>query len=185
MAVGKKLMTVEEFERFADAPENADRRFELIDGEIVELSPTELHGLIVVIISSGIFVYLQQNPIGRVTVETRHRMPDDRHNARIPDVSFTSNERLLALVEKGSVPQMPDLAVEVKSPDDSLKGLREKAAYYLANGSRMVWLVQPEKRLIDVYVQDGDIQVLTERDTLEGGDVLPGFSLAVRAVFPQ
>jgi Uma2 family endonuclease len=85
-------------------------------------------------------------------------------------------------VKKGSVPEMPDLAVEVKSPDDSLKLLRDKAHYYLANGTRLVWLVIPEKRLVEVYTPD-DEQILTEEDTLSGEDVLPGFTLPVRDIF--
>lgn len=76
---------------------------------------------------------------------------------------------------------MPDLAVEVKSPDDSLRALRDKARYYLANGCRLVWLVLPDKQIIEVYTADK--QPLTEADTLTGGEVLPGFALPVRQVF--
>ncbi len=61
--------------------------------------------------------------------------------------------------------------------------MREKAAYYIANGSRMVWLLYPEKRLIEIFQPAADIQILTEADTLNGGDVLPGFMLPVRDAF--
>ena len=77
---------------------------------------------------------------------------------------------------------MPDLAVEVKSPDDSLSKLREKAAYYLANGTLLAWLVYPKKRLVIVLTPDSE-EILTEDDTLDGGDVLPGFTLPVRDIF--
>lgn len=183
MTIEKQRMTVEAFERFADAPENADRRFELIDGEIIEMSPSELHGQIASILSGELYIYLKAHPSGRLTIEPRHRIPHDHHNARIPDVAYTSAERSLPIVKRDSVPQMPDLAVEIQSPDDSLKGLRAKAAYYLANGSRMVWLVYPDKRVIERYTADGEIQMLVEGDSLDGGDVLPGFTLPVRDVF--
>ena len=183
-----RTCTLEEFEEFIALPENADRRFELIDGELVEKMPTEEHGVIVSILSGEIYVLLKQNPLGRVAVEARHRMPDDRRNSRIPDISFTSTERLLPITRKGAVPQMPDLAIEIKSPDDSVTLLRAKAAYYLANGARMVWLIFPEQRLVEVYRPDADVLLLVDNelrhDVLEGGDVLPGFTLALQNIFP-
>jgi Uma2 family endonuclease len=175
-----RLYTVDEFERIADSPESQDRLLELINGEIVEKAPTEKHGLVVGNIYGPLWTFVKQRRSGRVVMEVRHRMPDDQHNARIPDISFTAGNR--PVVDKGSVPQMPDLAVEVKSPRDSLRRLREKARYYLANGARLVWLVIPEKRLIEVYAPD-DEQILTEDDVLTDGAVLPGFTLAVRDVF--
>jgi Uma2 family endonuclease len=124
--------------------------------------------------------FVTPRKLGRVVMEVRHLAPDDERNARIPDISFSSAKR--PIVEKGSVPQMPDLAVEVKSPDDTIRGMREKARYYLAHGTRLVWLVIPEKWLIEVYAPD-DEQVLDENDTLTGREVLPDFTLPVRDVF--
>jgi Uma2 family endonuclease len=181
MSVQPKLYTVDEFEKFIAQPEHSERLFELINGEIVEKVPTEEHAAIAArfTIRVGSFVELRQ--LGRITVEPRHQMPHDDHNARLPDVAFTSTARALPLVKIGAVPQMPDLVIEILSPTDSLKKLREKAHYYLANGSRMVWLVLPEQCIIEVYTLD-DEYILTEADTLDGGDVLPGFTLPVRDV---
>lgn len=78
---------------------------------------------------------------------------------------------------------MPDLAVEVQSPSNTLKGMQEKAAYYLLNGTRMVWLVYTEKQLIEVLTPH-DRQLLTINDSLSGGDVLPGFMLPLKTIFP-
>ena len=78
---------------------------------------------------------------------------------------------------------MPDVAVEIKSPDDTINEMRDTAAYYLANGSRLVWLVYPNYRLIEVYRPDTDVEILGEEEILTGGDVLPGFELSVREVF--
>ena len=77
---------------------------------------------------------------------------------------------------------MPDLAVEIKSPDDTYKGMREKARYYLSKGTVLVWLVFPEKQLVEAYTLT-DEQIFNVNDTLSGGDVLPNFSLAVSQVF--
>ena len=180
-----KTYTVEEFERFLALPENADRLFELIDGEIVEKMPTEEHGLVGSNINAHLWNFNHQHKLGRVTIEPRHQTPDNRYNSRLPDVAFTSKERALPLVTKGAVQQLPDLAVEIQSPDDSLRKMRAKAAYYLANGSRLVWLVLPEKRLVEVYRADGEVDILTENDALDGGDVLPGFALPVQEIFAE
>src|SRR4051794_37723676 len=117
MAVQKTRLTVQGFDEFITLPENADGLFELINGEIVEKVPTEEHGLIAGRIYGEIYLYLKTHPIGRATVEARHRAPDDTGNDRLPDVAFTRSERALPLTKKGAVPQLPDLAVEVKSPD--------------------------------------------------------------------
>jgi len=183
MAISKRLMTVEEFEAFVELPENEDRRFELIDGEIVEKMPTEEHSLVAGKIYVPVHVFVEQHRLGRVVFETRYRVPKDTHNARVPDVAFTSKARVLPIVRQGSVPQMPDLAVEVKSPSDRETQMRRKAAYYLSNGARMVWLVFPVKRQIEVHRPDADVSILNEGDSLDGEDVLPGFTLALRDIF--
>jgi Uma2 family endonuclease len=181
MAVEKlREYTVEEFEELADSEENRERLLELIDGEIVEKVPTQEHGMVAGNIYGPLWSDVKERKSGRVVMEVRHRAADDKRNARIPDISYTSGNK--PVVKKGSVPQMPDLAVEVKSPDDSVKKMREKVRYYLANGTKLVWLVMPDKRIIEVYSADEE-HVLGENDTLSGGDVLPGFALAVRDIF--
>jgi Uma2 family endonuclease len=73
--------------------------------------------------------------------------------------------------------------MDVKTAHHTYKEMRERAAYYLANGARLVWLVYPEKRLIEVFRLDADSEFFTEGDTLDGGEVLPGFTLKVSEVF--
>jgi Uma2 family endonuclease len=180
MEARQLLYTVDEFERIADSAENRDRLLELIDGEIIEKVPTEKHGMCVGNIYGHLWNDVRIRRSGRVVMEVRYRNPEDRRNARIPDVSYTSGNE--PPVEKGSVPRMPDLAVEVKSPDDSLKTMRQKARYYLANGSKMVWLVDPQRRFVEVYTSD-DEQMLFEGDVLDGGEVLPGFQMNVSDIF--
>jgi Uma2 family endonuclease len=182
MVVERKLYTIAEFEAFIAQPENQDRLFELIDGEIFEKMPTEEHGVLGAGLAHVLLTFVKPRKLGRVAVEARHHAQNDNHNDLLPDVSFTSKERMLTLVKQGTVPQMPDLVIEIQSPGDSLKKMRAKAEYYLANGARMVWMLYPKKHLIEVWTQD-DIQILDENDTLDGGDVLPGFKLSVRDVF--
>jgi Uma2 family endonuclease len=176
-----QLVTVEEFEAFITLPENAERLFELINGEIVEKMVTQAHGVIIMNIGSEIRFYLKQNPIGRLGPEISHRAPNDAKNERLPDLSFVSGLSD-AVVTRGSVMRMPDLAVEVKSHSNTYKELLDKAQYYLANGTRMVWLVYPEKRLVEALTP-ADRQLLDATETLSGGDVLPGFTMAVKDIF--
>ena len=184
MVLQTKLYTVAEFERIAALPENRDRLFELIHGEIVEKAmPTELHGIVVGRILGELYIHLKSHPGGRIGAEIRNRMPGDEHNSRQPDISYFADDSR-PIVEKGAVPQMPDLAIEVKSPDDTYKEMREKADYYLANGTRMVWLFFTEMRTIEVRLPGGKFYTLTVNDTLDGCDVLPGFSLPVQEIFP-
>lgn len=162
--------------------QHSDRRFELIHGEIVEKVPTQIHAYIVGIIAHLIITYLQANPIGYALVEAHYSLPDDVGNHRIPDLSFVSKEKGL-LLKEGAAPYMPDLAVEVQSPGQSDRFMMDRAAYYLAHGSRMVWLVYPEKRLVEILTAN-ERYLLTEHEAIHGGDVLPGFSAAIRDVLP-
>ena len=171
--------TTQEFEDFL--VEHPDQLFELINGEIVEKMPTQLHAFIVAILTGALMNYLRQNPIGRALVEARYDLPDDKLNDRIPDLSFITHEKG-ALVRKGAALYMPDLAVEVQSPDQGDKLMTDKAAYYLAHGTPVVWLVYPEKRIVEVLMLE-DRQLLNENATLNGGDVLPDFSLPIRDIF--
>lgn len=168
-----------DFETFITLPENADRRFELINGKIIEKMPTQLHAFIVSMLSGFLFVYLRQNRIGYALVEARYSLPDDDENDRIPELSFVSKDKA-PLVKTGLAPYMPDLAVEVQSPGQTAAMLREKAAYYLANGTRLVWLIYPPKKQVEVVTVAGS-QTIT--DTLTGDDVLPGFSVEVAVLF--
>lgn len=176
-----KPVTVDEFEQFLAQPENQNRLLELINGEVIEKMPTEQHGVIALNIGSELRAYAKQHKTGRAGVEVRHRAMQDDRNSRLPNVSFRHTQE--PVVEQGSVSGMPDLAVKIKSPTDTITEMRETAAYYLANGSRLVWLVYPNYRLVEVYRRDADVEILDEDQTLSGHDVLPEFELAVRDVF--
>lgn len=179
MAIQPRL-TVEEFEKVLALPENAERLLELINGEIVEKVPTEKHGELALAFGSAIRAHVVRHKLGRVGVEIRHQLPSDKRNSRLPDISFISGKR--ASVEQGSVRQMPDLAVEIKSPDDSLDTLKDKAHYYLLNGTLLVWILDWTKKQVWVKTPD-DEYVLNEADTLDGGDVLPGFKILISDIF--
>lgn len=177
----RSLCSVTDFETFIARPEHRGRRFELRHGEIIEKMPTGEHGYIASVLNAAIFNYLTQHPIGYVLVEARFRPLGDTANDRMPDLAFSTRKEVL--VRCGPAPGMPDLAVEIKSPDDSLKSLLETAQFYLTHGARLVWLVHPDKRLVLVITAHA-MDILTETETLDGGDVLPGFQVPVTQLFP-
>lgn len=177
------MHTVDDFEAYLAS--HPDGLFELINGEIVEKVPTEEPAHIAGIISGEFYLYLKQHPElkARFGVEARFRTEDDEFNDRVPDVflRFTNAPR----VTQGSVMGLPDVAVEIKSPDDTYRGLREKADFYLENDVKMIWLVLPEKHIVEVYEAGQDIQILQSGETINGGAVLPDFSLPVDDLFVE
>ena len=185
MAVQKQTYTSGEFLDFINQPENLDRLFELIDGEIIVVSPS--YGYVSAIAMQIVFfikLYLRNNPIGYVTGEQGgYDISDD--NIFAPDVGFVSKARLAQLPRDGFIPIPPDLAVEIVSPSD-LRNRREridsKIERYLEAGV-LTWYVYPDRQEVDVYVPGQPIRTLGMEDTLDGGDVLPGFTLPVRDVF--
>jgi Uma2 family endonuclease len=176
-----------EYERFIALPENQDRRFELIDGEIVEKTmPTQEHGITGANIVGELYVWWTGNgKKGWLMIETRVKPPADDANDRIPNISYIAPERADPVRRKGSVPTIPDLVIEILSPDDSLPKTRAKMKYYMENGARLGWLVIPAKKLVEVYRADGDVIILTaaDNDVLDGETVLPAFSVALSKIF--
>lgn len=172
-----------EFETLLAAPENADRRLELIHGEIYEKMPTEVHGTIAHTLHGELYIYQKQHDRAiRVSAEARHGLPDDPDTDLIPDIAVNL-DTTRPLVERGIIPHMPDLAIEIKSPSDSYTAMREKASYYLQNGSRLVWLIYPERKVVEVYRAGEESELYTVEHVLDGGEVLPGFSLPVAQIF--
>jgi len=179
MAIEQRLMTIEDYEAFLETHEGV---FELINGEVVEKVVTQKHAKIAGIIIGELYAYLKQHPElkGHMGPEARFSPPDDDYNDRLPDVSVHLTDQ--PPVAKGAVEGMPDLAVEVKSPTDTNKLMRDKANYYLENGCHMVWLVYPDKAMVEIYHKDADIEILFADDVIHGGDVLPDFELKVETI---
>lgn len=175
-----QLLDAAEFERWMALPENQDRLWELIDGEIFEKMPTEEHGEIQIWFGGLIAQFVRERKLGRVSVEARHKMPQEQRNSRLPDISFIAGKR--PRVKQGSIPQMPDLAVEIMSPDDGLKDVRAKALYYLANGTQMVLILDPAKMLV-IRLTPDDEQILLAEDMLDCAPVLAGFTIRVKEIF--
>lgn len=110
--------------------------------------------------------------------------PEDPDRVRRPDLSFISIDRLNPDNEpEGYCDVVPDLAVEVISPNDRAYEIAEKVDEYLRAGVKLVWVVMPPNRSIEVRRIDGSCDLLTEGDELSGEDVVPGLKCAVSDIF--
>jgi Uma2 family endonuclease len=157
------------------------RIFELIDGEIVEKMPSYEPSHIAGWILTFINMYLLQQELGyTTTVDGGYRMPNG--DVLIPDVGYISKARMPEHTLR-EVPVPPDFAIEVKSPTDRKREMRRKAEKYLEYGTRLVWLVFPEEQQVEVYsLLEEDVITVGMDGVLDGKDVLPGFTLAVKDI---
>ena len=190
MAIQEKLYTIDDVWALSHRPENQNRYFYLIDGELYwAMPPGGEHGDLASELIFRLKSFAEGQDLGKFTVETGYYPPDDRHTVLGPDVAFISKARAPKPFPKNFVPAMPDLAVEIKSPTDSLKEVRRKAAVYLANGTALVWIVLPAEKGVDVCrasaVSGLNIEFIGRDGNLSGEGVLPGFKLALTLLFPD
>jgi Uma2 family endonuclease len=175
-------MTAAELERLGAAGE----RKELIDGLLREKpGMSQRHGEIEVRILSPLHVFVDANGLGRVyPSDTQFKLFRDPEIIRIPDVAFVRADRLPEESERWHIaPFAPDLVVEVVSPNDSFEDVTEEIEQYQRAGVPLIWLVQPRRRAVEVFVLGQPPRLLLEGDLLDGGDVVPGFTLPVAEIF--
>ena len=188
MEVKERVFDVDAFWRFVHLPENADKRFELINGDVIEMPrPGEEHGFIAAEIFHRVRLFDPQRKLGNPSVDAGFYSLDDRHTLLGPDFAFRRTERPAAPFNKKWTSVMPDLAVEVKSPSNTLTELRQKAAIYLRRESQLVWIIFPSSKSAEVHRRraDGEIEreIVGQDGVLSGEDVLPGFRLELSALF--
>ena len=181
MAIQNIAHTLNEFEAMISLPENADRRFEFIDGEIIEVPSNPFSSEIAIVIAAALLAFVRSKKLGRVTGEGAGYIVAGRRLS--PDVAFVAADRQDQLAREGYNPIAPDLAVEVISPTDRQPAIRRKLAIY-AEAGVVVWLVYPARRIVEVYAPDQPVEIMGMDNTLDGGEVLlRGFSLPVRDIF--
>ena len=161
-------------------------RYELVKGELIQMSPTgDEHGQVTVALTGPLHMHVKKHNLGRVyAAETGFKLESDPDTVRAPDIAFVSRERVEATgTLTGFRSGAPDLVVEVLSPSDTIGRVEAKVKQWLESGARMVWIVSPRLKTVTVYRSLSDIVTLTEKDTLDGGDVVPGFQINVADIF--
>jgi Uma2 family endonuclease len=166
--------------------DRGDRLCELVDGVLVEKAMGYSESLLAGFLIHCLWRFLDQRPLGLVAgADGMLRLT--RGLVRIPDVSFISWERLPdRVVPRAPIPQLaPDLAVEILSASNTEAEMTRKIGEYFDAGSRLVWIIDPQLRTLIVYTAPGRSITLTETHTLDGGSVLPGFTLSLKEFFAK
>ncbi len=180
-------MTVEQFEII---PGVEEWTYELHEGRLIAMpGPGEEHGIIQSEVTFIIKQFLKTHGLGTINgtccyVLSRPGMPDE---VLCPDLSYLAPDHRKSMSKRGSyIVGAPDLAIEIASPSDTHPGLAAKAKVYLDAGVRLVWVLWPETQSVEVWRSeslDAPIALLNSGDTLEGLDVIPGFTCTVGEFF--
>ena len=167
-------LTIEEAEELAQG-----HSFELIDGRMVFKMPDRKHSKIQAVLTTKLFTYFEQNPIGEVLPEFSLRLwPDNVHRLPTPDIAVFLNENIHE--EEKYATRAPDLAIEIVSDDDKASAVFAKARMYLEKGSRVVWMVFPLEKSVVIITPTGR---RWESNTLTCPELLPGFGIQVTELF--
>ena len=159
--------------------------YELREGELHQMPPTGAdHGATVMDLGAPLAIFVKQHNLGRTFgAETGFKIAQNPDTVLAPDISFVRTERVpQSGMPRGYFPGAPDLAVEVVSPGDTVYEVDERVERWLNAGAAQVWIVNPRRRIITVYTANGE-QVLRVGNTLEGGELLPGFKLSLNEIF--
>ena len=161
-----------------------DKRVELVRGLLVvrEL-PGMRHARVAMDLALALGAHVRAAALGRVYAEAGFKLASNPDTVRGPDIAFISRGRIPDPEPTGFAGFAPDLVVEVISPGDRAGEVLAKVADWLSAGTRLVWVLDPARRVARVYRADGTEQILTADESLDGGDVVPGFSCPLREIF--
>ena len=177
-----KLLTADDLLRL----DSQGIRDELIRGVLHETTSSGLeHGEVAAKLTILLGIFIMPRELGTLaTSDVGVWLEHDPDTVREPDIAYFSAARLLPGVRiTGYAEVGPDLVVEIVSASDTRRAVRDKARMWLRYGVSLVWAVQPDTRTVDVYEPDQAVVSLTERDMLDGSEVLPGFTCPISDIF--
>ena len=181
MTQQKTLMTADKFYEFCC---RNDGRYELVKGEVIELSPAnDEHSGISINIGTAFNIYSRQRDFGQAGVEAGYILLSGPDTVRGPDVYFRLVPRNTRRQSVGFLAGAPDIAVEVVSPSNTAAEMERKVAEYLAAGSQRVWVAYPVSRSVIVHRADGTTVTYSGDDVITDEELLPGFSLPIAEIF--
>lgn len=163
-----------------------DRLYELVEGTLLEKAVGTYESFLAMTIGAMLRSFVIANKLGIVLgADGMLRLAPGL--VRIPDVSFISWERLPGrLIPRTPIADLvPDLTVEVISAGNTREEMDRKLGEYFAAGTRLVWYVYPAKKEVHVFTSPDQRQVLTQDQSLDGGDLLPSFTLPIAAIFAE
>lgn len=160
-------------------------RFELVAGRLRVMEPPGFeHGDLAVTLAAGLSRHVRARGLGKVVTETGFVLRRDPDTVHGPDVAFVRAERLPAPeAVRNYFEGAPDLAAEVLSPNDRPGEAADKVRRYLAAGTGLVWVVDPKAQSVTAHAPNAIPRSLGIGDALDGGDVVPGFTLPLAELF--
>ncbi|NJR58656.1 MAG: Uma2 family endonuclease [Cyanobacteria bacterium CRU_2_1] len=183
IAADKKIWTDE---AFMALPKDGGP-YELIDGEVITISNSGMeHGNIATTLSFYLNSQIIPNKLG-VLCDSSTAFSLKSGNKRSPDISFIAKDRLKGLkrLPKGYFQGAPDLAVEIISPSNTFESIHTKLVEYFANDCRLAWVVNPDEQWVMVYRQPQPDRLVKAAETLEGEEIIPGFTLPLAELFAE
>ena len=182
--VGARLLTADDLLRLS----SQGVRGELIRGVLRETMPTgHQHGRVVTNLVILLGNFIKPRKLGSLTAsDSGVWLERDPDTVREPDIAYFSAETSpLDEWVTGYAEVAPDLVVEIASPSDSRREVNAKALMWLSFGVRLVWVVHPDQRTVDVHRTSRPIATVNDADTLDGLDTLPGFRCRVGEIFER
>jgi Uma2 family endonuclease len=163
-----------------------DKHVELVRGVLVVREPAGYrHGATGTRLTKLLADHVDARGLGRVIAgETGFKLGANPDTVRAPDVAFIRSDRLPDHEPLGYLALPPDLVVEVLSPSDRVGETLSKIGDWLNAGVRLVWVLDPERRVARVYRQDGTVSLVADSETLDGEDVVPGFRCRLGVLLP-
>jgi Uma2 family endonuclease len=174
-------------EAFMALPDDG-HRYEIVNGELIDMGNSgALHGYLCSLLLAALMGYILPKKLG-VILDSSTAFKLKSGNKRSPDIAFFAKERLQGMTElpTGFLEGAPDLAVEVLSPGNTVEEIHDKLVEYFENGTRLAWVIHPSEKYVLVYrsAQEPD-RLLKSVDSLDGEDVIPGFTLPVADLFQK
>jgi Uma2 family endonuclease len=164
-----------------------EEHYEVVDGRIVEEPPLGAQeGSIASLLDQSMGYFASANRLGRVVTEVLFVLDADQGLRRRPDVAFVSARRWPVnrrVPREAAWDVVPDLAVEITSPTDSIDDLLKKLEHYFAAGVDRVWVVYPSVLKVYDYESTTKVHILQLGDELDAPDILPGFRMALSQLF--
>jgi len=180
MGAAKTVLTAQEFDNY---PFEEDKRYELDEGELIEMTrPTYKHNRVLKKLIVEMDLYFRKNQIGEVLIsENLYALsPNTR---RAPDAAVILGDRHEELKNAKVIPIIPEIAAEVLSPTETPRTIHRKLKQYFAAGVKEVWLIDPDVREIEIWKGPSlPDPVLTSGDVLASA-LLPGFALPLEELF--
>lgn len=170
---------------YARLPEPEDGyTCELVQGMVVrEPGPAWSHRLLQFRLARHLHAWIEETGQGEVGLEGDCIIRENPDTVRVPDVAVLLQHRIFDNEPGGWIRGAPDIAIEVLSPSNTVRQMREKTIEYFEAGALRVWIVDPKARSIVIHRPDGTLSLFLEGDRLEDAEALPGFALDLAELF--